>query len=439
MSAGDHPPTDDQPAAERRGSLFRAEAVAEQQGRWLGTVLIAPKLSHTVYTSFAAVVVAGVLGLFGFGEYTRKARIGGWLAPEQGLIHIVAPQPGVLTRVHAQEGLEVAAGTPLAVISTERRSEVFGATQGEVVRQLSAQRDSLRAERGRHEELFQQTAATLFKGLAVAEAEARDLEREIALQRERLALAEREAARQRELRTRGIATEQNLLEAERDALDQAVALQALERTRTELGRARLALEAQQDELPLREAMQLAAIDREVAALDQALAEAEAAREIVVTAPEDGTVTALRSASGSGVGTDAPLMTLVPAGARLEARLYGPSRAIGFVRPGQRVLLRYEAFPHQKFGRYEGVVRSVSRSTVGAAELGGEEATLPGLAPGEPVYRVTVELASQTATAYGEQVALQPGMKLEADILIETRTLYEWVLDPLHSLTGRSEA
>jgi membrane fusion protein len=133
------------------------------------------------------------------------------------------------------------------------------------------------------------------------------------------------------------------------------------------------------------------------------------------------------------------MTLVPAGARLEARLYGPSRAIGFVRPGQRVLLRYEAFPHQKFGRYEGVVRSVSRSTVGAAELGGEEATLPGLAPGEPVYRVTVELASQTATAYGEQVALQPGMKLEADILIVTRTLYEWVLDPLHSLTGRSEA
>ena len=62
------------------------------------------------------------------------------------------------------------------------------------------------------------------------------------------------------------------------------------------------------------------------------------------------------------------MTLVPAGARLEARLFGPSRSIGFVRPGQRVLLRYEAYPYQKFGSYEGVVKSVSRTTVGPGEL-----------------------------------------------------------------------
>jgi membrane fusion protein len=440
MGAGDpSPPEAGAASRQPREGLFRQEAVAEQQGRWLGTVLLAPKVSHTVYSGFAAAAVAAVLGLFAFGEYTRKARIGGWLAPEQGLIHIVAPQPGVLTRVHAQEGLEVAAGTPLAALSTERRSEAVGATQGEVVRQLRAQRHSLGAERERHEGLFDQATARLAERLAVTEAETRGLEREIALQRERLALAEREAARQQGLRARGIATEQNLLEAERDALDQAVALQALERSRTTLGRARLDLEAEQDELPLREALQLAAIDREIAALDQALAEAEAAREIVITAPEEGIVTGLLSASGSSVGTDAPLMTLVPAGAGLEARLYGPSRAIGFVRPGQRVLLRYEAFPHQKFGRYEGVVRSVSRSTVGALELGGGGVTLPGIEPGEPVYRVAVELASQTVTAYGEQIALQPGMKLEADILIETRHLYEWVLDPLHSLTGRGEA
>jgi membrane fusion protein len=129
------------------------------------------------------------------------------------------------------------------------------------------------------------------------------------------------------------------------------------------------------------------------------------------------------------------MTLVPAGAELEARLHGPSRAIGFVRPGQRVRLRYEAFPYQKFGQYEGAVKSVSRSTVGPAELGGSDGAQPGPVPGEPVYRVTVELARQTATAYGEEVPLQPGMRLEADVLIETRRVYRWVLDPLYSLTG----
>ena len=46
------------------------------------------------------------------------------------------------------------------------------------------------------------------------------------------------------------------------------------------------------------------------------------------------------------------------------------------------------------------------------------------------------LARQTAVAYGEPVALQPGMQLEADVLIEQRRLIEWVLDPLFTLTGR---
>jgi membrane fusion protein len=55
---------------------------------------------------------------------------------------------------------------------------------------------------------------------------------------------------------------------------------------------------------------------------------------------------------------------------------------------------------------------------------------------EPVYRVTVDLARQTAMAYGQPVPLQPGMRVEADVMIETRHLIEWVLDPLYSLTGK---
>ena len=51
-------------------------------------------------------------------------------------------------------------------------------------------------------------------------------------------------------------------------------------------------------------------------------------------------------------------------------------------------------------------------------------------------RITVALARRSATAYGEPVALQPGMRLEDDIEIETRRFFEWALDPLYTLTGR---
>ena len=67
-------------------------------------------------------------------------------------------------------------------------------------------------------------------------------------------------------------------------------------------------------------------------------------------------------------------------------------------------------------------------------LGPAQAQL--FAANEPLYRITVALSSQTALAYGEAVALHPGMQVEADILIENRRLIEWMFDPLFTLTGK---
>jgi membrane fusion protein len=432
---GSGPPRDARP----RAPLFRPEAVAEQEDRWLGRVMLVPRLSHTIYTAAAALLVAGTIVLFGFGEYTQKARLSGWLAPERGLIEIVAPQGGSVAQVLVREGLEVEPGTPLAILSAERQSGALGATQGEVVRALQRRRESLIAERAQHEALFDEQAVAFEARLAVMANEEKDLAREFDLLQERLALAEAAAARQRDLRGRELVTDAALGEAEQTVLDRALALQSLERQRTSLARARIEVVAARDEAPLREALQLAEIDRALATLDQEIAEAEAQREIVVTAPSAGVVTAIRVTAGGGVAAAEPMMTLVPADATLEAHLYGPSRSIGFVRAGQRVLIRYEAYPHQRFGLYEGVVASVSRAPVAVPASGPTTGERGDAAAGEPVYRVTVALSSQTAVAYGDAAPLQPGMVLEADVLMETLRIYEWVLEPLYALSGRVSA
>ena len=49
---------------------------------------------------------------------------------------------------------------------------------------------------------------------------------------------------------------------------------------------------------------------------------------------------------------------------------------------------------------------------------------------------TVRLARQDVQAYGQSFALQPGMTLQADVLLERRPLYQWVLDPLYAVTGK---
>jgi membrane fusion protein len=219
-----------------------------------------------------------------------------------------------------------------------------------------------------------------------------------------------------------------VVEAER--LEQHTRLGALERQQIELRREQVTLQGELNDLPLKTQAELATIDRNMATTEQELAEAEARREIVVPAPQDGTVTAILIEQGGHANVSAPLLSIVPAGASLEAHLYSPSRAVGFLRPGQHVLLRYQAYPYQKFGHYEGVLASVSRSAVNPGELPPQLAgvTTAEVAGAEPVYLITVRLARQTVTAYGRQVDLQPGMQLEADIALETRRLYEWVLD-----------
>ena len=56
---------------------------------------------------------------------------------------------------------------------------------------------------------------------------------------------------------------------------------------------------------------------------------------------------------------------------------------------------------------------------------------------EPAYLVTVALAAQDVPAYGKTFALQAGMALDADIMLDRRSIIEWIFDPLFSLVART--
>lgn len=433
MDGGGAPAAQDDAAAGL--PLFRPEVLQERQSQWLGTILLRPRAMHYWFGAVAALTVAAIVAALVLGSYTRKARVTGYLVPVQGMARVFAPRAGVATALHVQEGEQVRQGQVLVSLSTEEQSAALGDTQARAARELAAQRDSLDADRVRTELLFRQQRATLAERLAAMQLEQRNMEQEIALQKSRLALARQAEARLRELQAGGYIPEQQLRAASEAALDQEARLQALERSLIALGRERATLEGEQHDLPLKMAGQGAAIARGVAAATRELAEVEARRALLITAPQGGTVTAIHTSAGAAVSPGTPLLSIVPHDALLVAQLYAPSRAIGFVRRGQQVYLRYRAYPYQKFGHYLGQIMSVSRTAIEPGELPAMFAAGTGGAAAEPMYRITVALARQDVTAYGKALPLQPGMQLDADILLERRRLYEWALDPVFTLTG----
>jgi membrane fusion protein len=170
------------------------------------------------------------------------------------------------------------------------------------------------------------------------------------------------------------------------------------------------------------------LQREIASAEQELAQSESRRRFVITAPMDGVVTAGLVGAGSSVAEGATLASLVPRGSTLQAELFASSKAIGFVRDGVNVLLRYQAFPHEKFGHQTGHVLAVAQAPIALADLPPDRA-----GAGEALYRIIVAVDSQAIENQGQRWALAPGMRVEADLLLEQRRLYEWLIEPLQAL------
>ncbi len=413
--------------------LFRREVLDAKRTSWLGSISLVQPIRLWILTVAAIVVVLAITLFLTFGTYTRRSHVVGQLVPDLGLSTIVAPTAGVVGHLYQDEGAQVGTGTPLARIDVPRVT-ASGVDALTVIRQgLQTRNDSLVAlGRSQVAQIDAQMASST-RQLAAARRELVQIENEIASRREQVRLGNETVARYKSVADQGYVSQISLAQQQQSMLDLLNAQQALERQATTLRRNIAQLEQTERELPAQRDAVVAATRRDLASLDQERVQQEADGELRIDAPVGGLVASRLTEPGQAVQAGQPLMTLLPSNSKLQAQLLVPSRAVGFVEPGDRVLLRYQAYPYQKFGRYQGHVVRISRSALSSGELG---ALVGNAEAGEPFYRITVSLSQQSVTAYGKPEPLKPGMLVDADILGEKRRLIEWLFEPLYSLNGK---
>ena len=126
-------------------------------------------------------------------------------------------------------------------------------------------------------------------------------------------------------------------------------------------------------------------------------------------PKDGIVFDLQASSpGYVVNSERPILKIVPTD-NLVARISIPNRDIGFVKPGQPVKVRVDAFPYNEFGELSGSILSIGSDV---------------LEPDENFnyYRfpVTVSLDSNFLPYKNAQLPLITGMSVNANIILRQR-------------------
>jgi membrane fusion protein len=378
-----------------------------------------------------------VLAFLFFGEYTRKARIGGVLVPDLGVIRLVPPVPGRVLERHVQEGQTVRAGQLMFVLALES-STLSHDVQARVQHSLEERKRSLEDAARQQAQLAEGEMLSLQRRLDEMKREQDQIDAEVALHRQRLALAQQALERLESLSRDQFISPAQVQTKKEEVIGLQAQAQALERQRAALARDRAVLEGERRGLPVLLKSRQGAIERDLAALAREAAEQDAVRQIVVRAPQDGTVASVLAEPGQSVSPASALASLIPGGAQLQAHLFAPSGAVGFVRPNQEVRLRFEAFPYQKFGHQTGHVLQVSRTPLAAPELAGLPLAVPAGTEGvaEPLFRITVAMDHPELRAFGVAQPLVAGMRMEADVLLERRRLIEWLFAPVLGLGNR---
>ncbi len=410
--------------------LFRQEAIDAQREKLLGEVSLARPVPLAAFTGVALLFAALLVSFSVWGEYSRRERVDGFLALDSGAARLLAPGAGTITDILAKEGDEVQAGQPLIRLSYERGT-ASGATSGELVqREISERIIGLEREQQQVRTLGAQQAEILRRKIEDLQRELAQFEIEIKAQQSRLASARNEFQRAEELFKDKFYSESKLIEFRNNVLDQQVKLEGLRRQRAGVERELSATRAELPTIDMKVETQIDQVKRQISELQQGSVQEEAKRENVIRAPIAGVLTNIAANRGEAVADEAPLAVVVPKGSGLHAQLLVPTRAIGFVQPGQAVVLRYDAFPFQRFGQYGGKVERVSETVWSPGEKVGP------MTVREPVYRVDVRLDSQYIATGGQKLSLRPGMSVNADILQEKRKVWEWVFEPILSLKGR---
>ena len=412
----------------QRPSLFRQEAVDFQRhnGEW-GQVGLLQPLSIKVMTWFITVAITLIMSFLFLGQYSRKETVMGYLTPTSGTSKVFVPQLGTIRTIHVKEGQQVREGETLLTIDTNQIAANGVDVNVTMLDTLRSQKDLLTGQIAAEEQRTKSERERLTTMINGVEIEISQLEAQLKIQGERIRVEENFVASAAALKKEGYMADADFKRRQVAFLEQKQNLNSLNQQlaarQNQLTESRYSLQ----QLPTVMAGKIQSLRSELATTEQRIAEISGRRAYVIRAPSAGRVSTLQATVGQFADPRRLQMEIVPNESVLQAELFVPTRAIGFVQPGQQVRILYEAFPYQQFGTYSGRVLKVSQTILTKSD------TLGPIELKEPAYRITAALDRPDIDAYGKKIPLQADMLVRADIILEKRSLISWLLDPLLSV------
>jgi len=302
------------------------------------------------------------------------------------------------------------AGTPADIV----------ATQTELVRSKIAEYEAER--RG------------LVQSRAERSAELAGAQAEIAKLRQTLPLIDQQLEARRGLAERGHFSRLRLLEYEQARIEHVRTIDVQEsaaaRARATISQIDASLAGIRERFAREAATELAGAENESGIQSEELRITARRRELQqIRAPSDGVVQQLAVTTVGGVVQPAqPLMVIVPTQGEIAVDAQILNRDIGFVREGQSVRVKLEAYPFTDYGIVEGVVETISRDAVQPEQSAQAQNGAP--AQTAPVYNARIRLSRNYVQIGQRRQPIGAGLAVQAEILTGRRRIIQYLLSPI---------
>lgn len=414
--------------------MYRQTAVEHKKMRWQGKALLLPGIPVWLVAGLSVLFILAFLVFILTFTYTRRITVMGEISTYPRSSNVYSSIQGVVVKQFVAEGQQLKTGDPIYMIDVSKstRSGVVSDNQRiDVDKQLEriAQIMALLQENKKHtlemlkKQKEQYTAALKRSSEIIVQAQ------------EGIRVMKTNMENYRRYQARGLITQ--------DQLINQIALY-YERQNNMLN-----LSAQSDNNALQVTTLENQIQTQAAEFDNQLHQMELQRyelqkerlnvdaggEIIIRAMADGRVDSLSVTIGQMIKPGDSLLQIIPQSIdHYSLVTWVPNYAIPYLSPGDRVNIRYEAFPAEKFGMFGGTIVIISRSPASPQEMQSYQGSLRAASSASaPYYKIIIRPDRQSITYAGKHLSLGNGMQTQSTLFLEKRKIYQWMLSPFYDM------
>ncbi|HFT1683956.1 HlyD family secretion protein [Providencia stuartii] len=408
--------------------IFREEALEYKKSRWTGKALIISKIPLLFYIIISVFFISIALFMFLFLDITRKETVIGEVISKKQPVNISVTQQSIVIKKFVNVGDYVKKGQKIYQldISKVTKNGNLGVNTVNSINYQVEKIDDIIKKTIDSKEMTKNNIETQINLYKKSNIQNKDMELAIlkSLNEAKLSLDN-----YRIYLKKGMINKEQLTNQSNIFYQQQVAYQGI---RNQINQDSLMISNLENDLKIKMAdfdTQIYKYESQKIDLQKQLSEANANNTLFILSPIDGFIDTLNVNEGQLIDPGENIIKIIRSDeSGYQLILWVPSSSVPYLNVKDKIKIRYDSFPYQKFGQFSGSISMISKLPISKNEMLLYSSSPVNLQSSfnTSFYKVIVELDNQSIKYKNKTLYLSNGLKAEAILFLEKRPLYQWV-------------